>query len=63
MKKKLHLQHTERRKGRGRGKNDESEIKDSFVAQKIWVFPLPFPDLQLLFLSLACYGAEARLHD
>lgn len=35
LKKKLHLQHTERRKGRGCGKNDESELKDSFVAQKI----------------------------
>lgn len=45
------------------GENDESEIKDSFAAQKIWMFPLPFPDLQLLCLSLACHGAEARLHD
>lgn len=40
---------TERRKRRGGGENDETEIKDSFAAQKIWVFP--FPDPQLLFLS------------
>lgn len=41
------------RKGRGGGENYPTEIKDSYAAQKIWAFPLPFPDLQRLLRSAA----------
>ena len=58
--KKKYICSAERRKGRWGRENDESEIKDSFAAQKIWVFPLPFPDLQL---SLSLWRAAVQEPD
>lgn len=41
------------RKGGGGGENYQTEIKDSFAAQKIWASSLPFPDRRRLLRSAA----------